>query len=122
MKFKNNIPIYLQIINRIKEQLILGELKAGDKMLSVREYSKEVKVNPTTIQRVYKELELEGLTYTKRGMGSFITEDRKLILGMKEDIASQLTDEYITKMSFIGLDAEQLQKFIKKHIREVNND
>lgn len=122
MEFKNDIPIYMQIINKIKEQLIVGEFKPGEKLLSVREYSKKVKVNPTTIQRVYKELEMEGFIYTQRGMGSFITEDMELVLRLKKDIANTLTNEYIMKMSFIGIDKVQLQEFIKKHIEEVNND
>ncbi len=122
MKFTNDIPIYLQLIDKIKEQLIIGEFRSGDKMPSVREYSKKIKVNPTTIQRVYKELEMEGLIHTKRGMGSFITDDSKLILKMKTDIATKLTDNYIMKMSFIGLDIKKLQEFLKKHISEVNDD
>ncbi|QEN04618.1 GntR family transcriptional regulator [Thiospirochaeta perfilievii] len=122
MVFTNDTPIYLQIVNKIKEQLIIGEFKVGEKMPSVREYSKLIKVNPTTIQRVYKELEMEGLIHTKRGMGSFITDDNKLILKMKTEIANKLTDDYIMKMSLIGFDNVKLQKIINKHIREVNND
>jgi DNA-binding transcriptional regulator YhcF (GntR family) len=123
MEFNNNQPIYLQIVNKIKEEFVNGTRLPGEKMPSVREFSKVLKVNPTTIQRVYKELELEELTYTKRGMGSFVTEDKEMFIKMKKDIADQLTMDFIEKMSHIGIDKEQLIKFVDDKLsKEEKND
>lgn len=112
--FNTNIPIYIQIMDNIKEQLISGEMGTGDKLPSVREISKILKVNPTTIQRVYRELEHEGLTYTKRGMGSFVTEDQEVIDRMKKEVADRLTEEFVNKMIHIGFEEEQLIHLIKE--------
>ena len=70
-------PIYLQIIAYMKKKIVSGELKGGERVLSVREYASEVKVNPNTIQKVYNELENQGLIYTQRGIGKFVTEDKE---------------------------------------------
>lgn len=120
MEFDNNRPIYLQIIDVLKQRLIMGELKPGDKMPSVREFSKDLKVNPTTIQRVYRELEHEELTFTKRGMGSFVTEDTKRVTVLKGQMAEVLTSDYIHKMSLIGMDEASIIQKIHTVLQEEN--
>lgn len=118
MEFDNNIPIYIQIMNNIKESMIRGEFRTGDKLPSVREYSKLLRVNPTTIQRVYRELELEGITFTKRGMGSFITEDVSMIETLKESMAIHISDTYIEKMRHIGFGNEDLIQLLRMRLEE----
>jgi GntR family transcriptional regulator len=58
MKFNDNTPIYLQIVEKIKADIVAGKLKGGDKLPSVREIAESFNVNPNTVQRVYMELEL----------------------------------------------------------------
>ena len=74
MEFKINSkePIYTQIIRYLKKSIVKGELKGGERILSVRECAGELKVNPNTIQRAYTQLEDEGLIYTQRGIGKFV--------------------------------------------------
>ncbi len=68
MEFNDNLPIYIQIMNLIKSSIASGEIRGGgDKLPSVREFSKELKVNPNTIQRSYQELERENIVFTQRG-------------------------------------------------------
>ena len=90
MNFDSNLPIYIQIMDLIKRQVITGDLKEGDKLPSVREIATQLKVNPNTIQRSYQELERENLVYTQRGMGTFVTEDKQLVKELKVNIAKNI--------------------------------
>ena len=75
MEFENNIPIYIQVINQIKKDIITGKLPMGVKLPSTRELAVLYHINPNTAGRVYKEMELQNMCYTKRGLGTFVTED-----------------------------------------------
>ena len=75
MKFENHIPIYIQIIDLIKRDIVLGICKPGDKLQSVRDFALALKVNPNTVQKAYQEMERMNLAYTKRGIGRFIVEE-----------------------------------------------
>ena len=71
----SRIPVYEQLINQVQESILLGILKPGDKMISVRNLSMELSVNPNTIQKAYTELDRLGLITTVPGKGSFISQD-----------------------------------------------
>ncbi len=71
----SRIPVYEQLINQVQENILLGILKPGDKMVSVRNLSMELSVNPNTIQKAYTELDRLGLITTVPGKGSFISQD-----------------------------------------------
>ena len=64
MNFQANYPIYLQIAEDIKRRIVIGELKAGDKLPSNAELALAYQVNPNTVQRIYRQLEAEGISYT----------------------------------------------------------
>lgn len=68
-KFDNTQPIYLQILQRLCQQLVRGEIKAGQKLPSIRDMALHMGVNPNTIQRVYNELEQLEIAETRRGLG-----------------------------------------------------
>ena len=98
VKFNEGIPIYMQIIEKIKADIVSGKLKGGDKLPSVREVSESFKVNPNTIQRVFQELEREGFTYAQRGIGTFIVESSDLLQELKNSQAHKYTARYIQEM------------------------
>jgi len=102
MEFNNCSPIYLQIIDSIKQDVVVGKLKTGQKMLSVRELAGKIKVNPNTIQRVYQELEREKITFTKRGMGTYLTDEEKIIKLLEEEISDKIIQEFINGMNKLG--------------------
>lgn len=119
MNFDSNLPIYIQIMDYIKRQMIIGELKEGDKLESVREMATKLKVNPNTVQRSYGELEREGLVFTQRGMGTFVTEDKKEIDSLKKDIANNFMDTFIQDMKAIGFDKKEVKQLLESKIEEV---
>ncbi len=116
--FDDKIPIYLQIMNFIKEEIITGKLKGGDKLVSVRELSQQLKVNPNTVQRAYQELEREGLTYTQRGMGNFVSEDKSLILKLKKEMSKDILDNFIDGMMKLGFDSLEIASLVNERLKK----
>ncbi|WP_019228053.1 GntR family transcriptional regulator [Sedimentibacter sp. B4] len=115
MEFNNNIPIYLQVIEKIKQDIVTGRLKAGDKMLSSREYSTMLGINFNTVARVYKEMEMEEILFTKRGLGTFITESPERIKSLRYEMAQKQIDDFIRGMEQIGFTREDMIKFIAEN-------
>ena len=72
LDYRDARPIYIQIVDGFRAQICAGVLLAGEKLPSVRELAAELAINPNTIQRAYRELELEGFIYSVTGRGSFV--------------------------------------------------
>lgn len=115
MDFDNTVPIYLQVIRQLKKDLIQGNLKLGEKMLSTRELAIEYQINPNTASRIYKELELEGICYTKRGLGTFVTEDRNVLKTIKEEMAETAIAQFVESMQGIGFTKEEVVRLVEQH-------
>jgi len=116
--FNDNLPIYIQIMNLLKSQIAAGEISGGDKLPSVREFSKELKVNPNTIQRAYQELEREELVFTQRGMGTFVTEDVEMIKRLRKDMATSIVKNFIEEMNKLGFKPKEIIEIISERIGE----
>lgn len=112
-EFNDNEPIYLQIIELIKGAIATGDLMPGDKLPSVREMSSSLGVNPNTLQRAYGELERLGITYTRRGMGSFVSEGKNEPDKMQEQMGIEISEKYLRDMSAIGLSKEKAIKLLE---------
>lgn len=113
-KFKENLPIYIQIINKIKSDIVSGTVKCGDKLPSVREMAQALEVNPNTLQRAYQELEREGITYTQRGMGTFVKEDNKIIMEIKKEASKEIVSNFIAGMKSLGFSENEIINLIKE--------
>ena len=118
MKFNDNLPIYIQIIDYLKRKIVTNELKEGEKLPSVRELSTEMKVNPNTIQRSYQELERENLVFTQRGMGTFVTEDKNTIKKLKKNMASNVINNFVEDMKSLGYSLEDMIDLINENVKE----
>ncbi len=118
MEYNNNLPIYLQVINQIKKDMIQGRLPMGEKLPSTRELAVQYQINPNTAVRVYKEMEQLGMCFTKRGLGTFVTEDVEVITKMKEAMAEELLESFVQEMSDLGFSKEELITIIEKRLEE----
>ncbi|MGP7816870.1 GntR family transcriptional regulator [Niallia sp. 01092] len=96
-------PIYLQIVDKIMLQVARNELISGQKLPSVREMAIESGVNPNTIQRTYSELERMQIVETKRGQGTFITVDERILDEMKKQLQFEIIDQFFSKMKELGM-------------------
>ena len=77
--FDNNIPIYLQLVSLIKNDIIKGALSPGEKLPSIRDLAITYKVNPNTVSKALSELENISLIYTERTNGKYVSSDISLI-------------------------------------------
>lgn len=112
MEFDDKLPIYIQIMNYIKKKIVSGEINGGGKLPSVRELSSELKVNPNTVQRTYQELERENLVFTQRGMGTFVIEDAQIIKSLKNDMAVDIVNNFISEMKELGFEYKEIVEII----------
>lgn len=113
LEFNNNIPIYLQVMERVKQDIVSGKFEAGEKMLSTREYSNKLGINFNTVARVYKELEMEEVVFTKRGLGTFITESTRRIEDLRYTMAKEQILTFINGMRQLGYSKEDMVRFIE---------
>ena len=114
MEFNASQPIYKQIIDDFKKKLIRGELKEGDKIPSQREYAEEVRVNPNTVQRAYREMESMNMVETLRGQGTYISISADRMEEIKMEMAVNLVNHFISEMESLGYSREDMFKILKQ--------
>ena len=110
--FDNNIPIYIQLVDGLKISIISGKIKSGERLPSVRDLALQIKVNPNTVQKALAELESQGLIYTERTNGKFVTEDKKLINNLRSEYANDLVNNFITNMKELGIEEKELVNYL----------
>ena len=108
MEFNNNMPIYVQVIHEIKKQIVNGTMELGSKLPSARDLAIIYQINPNTANRIYKELEIEEICSTKRGLGTFVTEDSNKISLLKEEMAQTLLENFISGMKDLSYTKEEV--------------
>jgi DNA-binding transcriptional regulator YhcF (GntR family) len=114
MDFDNNIPIYVQVINDIKKDIVNSKLVLGEKMPSGRDLALKYKINPNTANRIYKELEAEEICFTKRGLGTYVTEDKEKVLAIRNEMAGNLMITFIDGMKNLSYSKEEVVQLIEK--------
>jgi len=112
--FNNETPIYLQLVEKLKMQIVSGELKQGQRIPSVRELALVARVNPNTMQKALTELESQGLVYTERTNGKFVTQNQKLIHQTKKELAKEKVQKYLDDMKNIGITYEQARNYLQE--------
>ena len=100
--FRNDLPIYAQLVERIQQAIASGALPPGARLSSVRELATEAGVNPNTMQRALQELEREGMVYSQRTAGRFVTEDVKQIERAKRAFADEHIRVFLDGMAKLG--------------------
>lgn len=111
-------PIYAQIIEKVMIDIVSGCYQPGDKLPSVRDLASDAAVNPNTMQKALSELERSGLVYSQRTSGRFITEDRTMIENAKRELAHTQIQEFMRKMSQLGLSKEETIALIESSKEE----
>ena len=111
--FDNERPIYIQLVEKIRLDIISGKLKSSERILSVRELALEARVNPNTMQKALVELEEEGLLYTERTNGKYVTDNKKLIEKIKNELAHEKVNNFLEDMNNIGISSEEIINYLK---------
>ncbi|MCI6497425.1 MAG: GntR family transcriptional regulator [Lachnospiraceae bacterium] len=121
-EFKNDRPIYAQILEHMELDILSGKYSPGEKVPSVRELAADAAVNPNTMQRAMVELERRGLVYTERTNGRFITENMDMLQDVKRRIAEEYIVEFVDKMKKIGYSEEEVKNLMQNHMNYERNE
>lgn len=112
--FDNERPIYIQLVEKLRMEIVSRKRKPGERLLSVRELALAVRVNPNTVQKALLELENEGLIYTERTNGKFVTENKQLIDKVKKELAKEKVNNYLNSMKDIGISYEEAVQYLQE--------
>ena len=115
-QFTNDRPIYLQLMDYFKLEIMSGELQEGERLDSVRDLALKAKVNPNTMQKALSELERLELVRTERNSGRFITDDREKIQAMKEEAAGEEINAFLARMKKLGFTVSEIVEKISKGV------
>lgn len=115
MEFDNNRPIYLQLVEDFKIKISVGDWKAGEKILPVRDLAKTYEVNPNTVQRALSELEREGLCESRRTAGRFVTDDKKIIDKLSNRAFYKFADDFIDGAKNLNLEKDEAIDLLKNY-------
>lgn len=118
--FSNDAPIYTQLIEQIQVGIVTGVFPKGERLPSVRDLATEAGVNPNTMQRALADLERQGLLYTNRTSGRYVTEDEEMITKIRERIAEERICAFLESMSQLGFTQEQVLGLIQREREEKN--
>ena len=121
-EFKNDRPIYAQILEHMELDILSGKYSPGEKVPSVRELAADAAVNLNTMQRAMVELERRGLVYTERTNGRFITENMDMLQDVKRRIAEEYIGEFVDKMKKIGYSEEEVKNLMQNHMNYERNE
>lgn len=117
-KFDEKSPIYAQIAQHIKMQIISQEIKSGEQLPTVRELAEIAGVNPNTMQRAFSELEREGMVYAQRTSGRFVTDDKELIVQKRNELAELELKNFVDNMTKIGFSIKEILSILNTYITE----
>ena len=101
-EFQDHLPIYAQLMDTLKRRIVTGRYLPGEKLPSVRELAAEAGINPNTVQRAFSELEREGLIYTQRATGKYVTENADEIKTARQELAKSQVADFLTTMQSLG--------------------
>lgn len=120
--FSGDAPIYSQLIEQIKVGIVSGVFPPGERLPSVRDLATEAGVNPNTMQRALAELERDGLVYSQRTAGRFVTEDNTMINTAKRSLAERHVKTFLEAMLRLGFQRDEIIDLISKELGEEEAD
>lgn len=116
-------PIYLQIVNQLKEIIINGKLEESKPLPSIRNLAKELKISVITTKRAYDELEREGFIVTVAGKGSYVASiNKEVYRETKVKMVEERLMEAITNAKQVGLTLEELQEMLNLLYKDDENE
>jgi len=111
--FENDRPIYLQLVEQFRIEIVSGKYRQGDRLPSVRELAMQARVNPNTIQKALAELEREQLIFTERTNGKYVTNDSVLINECREKIAKKRIEDFLECMNVLEIGRDDIIRYLQ---------
>src|SRR5580658_7652869 len=111
----SGVPVYRQLIDQVQAGIASGALNAGDQLPTVRQVAVDLAINPNTVSRAYREMEIRGMLDTQQGTGTFVA-DRKVEYSKdeRERMLGQLVGEFVSRAGAAGFTLKQLMKALKE--------
>lgn len=113
VKFNNRDPVYVQVIRHFKEQIAKGIFEPGQEIPSRRELANQLKINPNTVQRAYKEMEEQGLIFTEGNMPSRITKDELVLKSVREELIIEAVESFVHSVRSINVPLQEALNLVK---------
>lgn len=114
VKFNTRDPVYVQVIRLFKEKIARGYFEPGQEIPSRRELANQLKINPNTVQRAYKEMGEQGLIFTEGNMPSRITKDEVVLNRVREELIVEAVDNFIGSIKTINVPLAEVLELVKK--------
>lgn len=114
--FHSQEPIYVQLAEIIKRKIVRGELEPGMKLPSVRDMAINAGVNPNTVQRTYRELEGTKIVESKRGQGTFVTEDEEILQEIREEMKTKEVSRFVRSMREMGYSEMEMKAGLEAYL------
>ena len=112
---KSGVPFYRQIIEQIKFAIASGELEPGDRLPTVRQLAVDLSINPNTVIRAYRELEIEGVLDTQQGSGTFVGNEKPEVNRLeKQRMLDQILTELLARASSYGLSLDDVLEGLRQ--------
>ncbi|MFC4336852.1 GntR family transcriptional regulator [Salininema proteolyticum] len=122
--FQEDVPIYRQIVDEIKQAIVRGSMRPGEKLMSTNEYAAFYKINPATVQKAFRELVDEGFIYKRRGIGMFIADDSadRLVERSKEEFFATVLPRLLDEARAVGIGVEDIVAYLRSHAEPVKEE
>jgi GntR family transcriptional regulator len=122
LDFRSGIPIYTQIVEQVKQQVVSGELKPGDQLPTVRALALELRVNFNTVARAYRLLDEASIISTQQGRGTYILEvpPPERTDKLRQQALEALTRDYLNEALRLGCNPKEVSKALKEQIESDN--
>lgn len=116
--FEDGRPIYLQIAERIRDDVLSGALQAGDQVMSTTQYATFYGINPATAAKAFQELLADGVIYKRRGVGMFVSDDAAATLrdAARQDFYRGVLDPALDRAAVLGIPPEDLVAHLEQHL------
>lgn len=111
-------PLYEQLVEQLRRQIILGGMKAGAAMPSVRQLATELGINPNTIQKAYRRMEEEGMILSIPGKGSFVSDDLADMLTKQREDQRSKAKQMLQSCREMGLTKEEITQMVEEIYKE----
>ncbi|TFB25104.1 GntR family transcriptional regulator [Filobacillus milosensis] len=122
IKFNNRDPVYVQVIRHFKNQIAKGFLEPGQAIPSRRELANQLKINPNTAQRAFKEMEEEGLIKTERNQPSRVTSDENILQDLRDELIIQAVNEFVHSVKSINVPLDDALNLVKQKYGKEKGD
>ena len=121
MDFTDRIPIYVQVQDAIIKKIILGDYEPGDKIPSIKDLAKDFKINANTVSKSLTDLEAQGILETRRGMGTYIVEDKDMIEETVDKYIGSRVSDIIREFEMLGINKQRLIELVKEKTDDDNS-